>query len=232
MEVQNQRRRSGNSLDICIWLTAAIVLLLVPAHVLAQTSVSGDSVESASEVQTLIPAGKIESGGFGALVVKVGPVNNNVGVFWGARGGWVINRTFVLGGGGYGFTDAMYTGKATVDTNIAFGYGGLELEYLIHSNNLLHATIVTLIGAGGFTVFRRYGSSSEEHYGTTLYSAGCFVAEPAVNIELNVLSWMRLQLGVGYRFATGIDATIGATHYGNSTVSGVFGVGAIKFGPY
>ena len=145
----------------------------------------------------------------------------------------MINKTFVLGGGGYGYADLnTYTNSSVPDTNIAFGYGGLEMEYLINSNNLIHATVLLHIGAGGFTVMRRYQSGMDDWDNNTLYTASCFVLEPAVNAEVNILPWMRLQAGAGYRFVTGIDATIGNKHYTNSTVSGVFGVMMIKFGPY
>lgn len=183
-------------------------------------------------IQTLIPSGPIESGGFGALVVKAGPFGGETGIAIGGRGGWVINRTFVIGGGGYGFTDGIHFNKPSTDTSTAFGYGGLELEYLINSNNVVHATVLTLIGAGGFSVFRRQYLGETENQANHLYSASCFVVEPAVNAEVNILSWMRLQLGVGYRFVTGIDAMIGGKHYTSASVSGLFGQGTIKFGPY
>ncbi|MCO6466000.1 MAG: hypothetical protein J5I53_05215 [Bradyrhizobiaceae bacterium] len=214
------------------FLFAAVwTFLLFPVAGAGAVVIPADSTTDADQVQTLIPGGKIESGGFGALVLKVGEMNNKVALGIGGRGGWVINRTFVLGGGGYAFTDATVFRQADVDTSLAFSYGGLEMEYLLRSNELVHFTFMSLFGAGAFNVFRMM-PHDDDFRGTSLYTAACFVLEPAVNIEVNILSWLRLSAGVGYRFVTGIDATIGNEHYTNSTVSGFYGSGTIKFGPY
>jgi hypothetical protein len=45
--------------------------------------------------------GKIESGGYGGPLFKVGPINGGTGLFVGGQGGWIINHHFVLGGKGY-----------------------------------------------------------------------------------------------------------------------------------
>lgn len=117
-------------------------------------------------------------------MIKVGSVDGTTGVFAGGRGGWVINRTFVIGGG-YGWASGMHNLNAFErDTSVAFGYGGLELEYLIQSDEVVHATIMTLIGAGGFTVFERYGSSSGNDWDNNrnLYNTATFVIEPAASV--------------------------------------------------
>lgn len=212
-------------------------VLCLTVHMSAQSAADSTKVD---RMETLIPTDDYTSGGFGGPVIKVGPVDGSTGVFFGGRGGWVINRTFVLGGGGYGFTDMNeYHSGSSLDTNInfAFGYGGLELEYLINANSLVHATVLAHIGAGGFTVYRG-GGMGNDWDGDNLYNAACFVFEPAVNAEVNILSWLRLQVGAGYRLVTGIDYTYtdpisGRTRsFDNSTVSGFFGVGMLKFGPY
>ncbi len=214
------------------------ILLTLAAALLVLTCASArpDSTSPpADDMQTLIPAGDLRSGGFGAPVIKVGSINGETSVMFGGRGGWVINRTLVIGGGGYGFTDMMYhRSSSSADTGISFGYGGLELEYLVGATNVVHGSFLLLIGGGGFAVTRRMGMSDpwDDDY-STLYSQACFVLEPAVNVEVNILSWLRLAAGVGYRFVSGIsDVTIGARSYNNSSVSGVFGVGTLKFGPY
>ncbi|RPI68682.1 MAG: hypothetical protein EHM43_04200 [Ignavibacteriae bacterium] len=210
-----------------------VSFLCLTVHVSAQSAADSTKVDG---METLIPTGNYTSGGFGGPVIKVGPVDGSTGVFFGARGGWVINRTFVLGGGGYGYTDMNnFSGSATMDTNIAFGYGGLELEYLINANSVVHATVLAHIGAGGFTVYQHSGGGMYgDMDGNSMYSTACFVFEPAVNAEVNILSWLRLTVGAGYRFVTGIDYTnpSGSRRYDNSTVSGLFGVGMLKFGPY
>lgn len=215
---------------IILGLTACTLQLCTVTRSYAHTAFSDSA--TAEPVQTLIPSGEFESGGFGALVVKAGPFSSTTGLAVGGRGGWVLNRTFVIGGGGYGFTDGIHFNKSAPDTSIAFGYGGLEFEYLINSNNLIHASVLTLVGAGGFSVLHRSYIGDIENRSNNLYSAACFVFEPTVNAEVNILKWLRLQVGIGYRLVSGIDAVVGNKHYTNASVSGLFGVGTIKFGPY
>jgi hypothetical protein len=80
------------------WITVFICLLAHP--VWAQ---EGEEEETKPEEETLISGG-IDSGGFGALVFKFSGVNDQFAGFAGARGGWIINHQFVVGGGGYGLT--------------------------------------------------------------------------------------------------------------------------------
>ncbi|MBN1426023.1 hypothetical protein JXA88_15850, partial [Candidatus Fermentibacteria bacterium] len=49
--------------------------------------------------------GPIENGGFGGLVVKFSQLADQTAVFVGGRGGWILNHTFVIGGGGYGLAN-------------------------------------------------------------------------------------------------------------------------------
>jgi hypothetical protein len=57
---------------------------------------------SAFAQETTLINGEIESGGFGGPVLKVTSINGENAVMIGGRGGWIINHSLVLGGGGYG----------------------------------------------------------------------------------------------------------------------------------
>jgi hypothetical protein len=107
-------------------------------------------ISISAQEQTLVRINEIEHGGFGAVVTKFARINNEFGILVGGRGGWIIDHTFVLGAGGYGLANQI-KGNIPVDglkRNLAFGYGGIEMEYILHSDALLHLTIYSLIGAG------------------------------------------------------------------------------------
>jgi len=94
--------------------------------------------------------GEIESGGFGGPVLKVTNINGENAVMVGGRGGWIINHSFVLGGGGYGLvTDVKAKTTDLLHQYIEMGYGGVELEYIASSDDLLHFSVGLLVGAGG-----------------------------------------------------------------------------------
>ena len=60
------------------------------------------------------------------------------------------------------------------------------MEYILNSDKVLHATVYLLIGAGG--VSHRSSYNYDEH----MIDNGdeFFVCEPAVNAELNILSFI------------------------------------------
>jgi hypothetical protein len=88
-------------------------------------------VLSAQE-ETLLGEGKISNGGFGGPVVKFTSINKHFGVLVGGQGGWIINHTFIIGGGGYGLMNNIKAYNAFLEESqlLNFGYGGLELHYI------------------------------------------------------------------------------------------------------
>jgi hypothetical protein len=156
-----------------------------------------------AQEETLIN-GPIENGGFGGPVLKVGSFNGEVAILVGGRGGWIINHSFIIGGGGYGLVNNV---KAKVlgpygERYLNFGYGGLELEYVSESHRLINFSFQTLIGAGGLS-WRdpdvRTGMRDSD-------SDTFFMVEPGVNVTLNVTKYFRMSGGVSYRFISGVQS--------------------------
>jgi hypothetical protein len=148
----------------------------------------------------------------------------------GGRGGLIINRRLVIGGGGYALArDNIRTGY-TFDNGdtptLEFGYGGLEFEYIIRPSRLVHATFYTLIGGG------RASYTSEQSQGGAVLrqrlDSDLFVVEPALNLELNVTRWFRTGIGGGYRFVDGSDLP----GLNDAALSGGVGTITFKFGSF
>jgi hypothetical protein len=121
---------------------------------------------------------------------------------------------------GFGVSGQI-TGSA--DNNkqlLKLGYGGVKLEYTIKPNAKFHATIPLLIGAGfanndstdhfrnannfynnnGFNGGNRGRNGGfDQHHSN---GAQFFVIQPGINIEGNLLKFMKIFAGVNYRFAT------------------------------
>ncbi len=144
----------------------------------------------------------------------------------GGQGGWIINNTFVLGGGGWGLVsdqDAISNNGIGSD-QINMGYGGFLFEIIIGSNQLLHFTITTLTGAGGIDnnvyddSFNFQGGSSDKF----------FVFEGGVNAILNITKNVRLGAGVTYRSFSGIDKF----GFRDSDFNGMTGMAIIKCGRF
>jgi hypothetical protein len=178
-----------------------------------------------AQEETLI-SGSIENGGFGGPVLKIGSFNGEAAILVGGRGGWIINHSFIIGGGGYGLVNNV---KAKVlgpygERYLNFGYGGLELEYVSQSDRLIHFSFQTLIGAGGLS-WRdkdvRVGMSNSNN-------DTFFIVEPGVNATLNVTAYFRISCGVSYRFISGLQSPASSS----SDLSGPSGVLTFRFGKF
>ncbi len=177
-----------------------------------------------AQQETLI-SGQLEHGGYAGPVVKFTTINNDWEVMVGGRGGWIINHSFVLGGGGYGLVtdvEAEHIDQRG-DVVLELGYGGGMLEYVGYPNELIHYTVSLLIGGGGVNYVR-------EITNTRLYTDAdaFFVLEPEVNFMVNITTHFRAGVGAGYRLISGVDlAGLSDSDIGGLSINMVF-----KFGDY
>ena len=157
-------------------------------------------------------------------MVKAGPVNGETGVFVGGRGGWIINHTFVLGGGGYGLATNVKTRTAdsVLGNRLMLGYGGLELEYIASSNKLVHLSITALVGGGGV------GYQESANRMNSNASDAFFIVEPGIHANLNVSPFFRIAAGVTYRYVAGLTSKLSS----NADISGPTGSLTLKFGKF
>ena len=173
----------------------------------------------------------VASGGFGGPVAKFTSVNDQAALMLGGRGGWVINHSLLIGGGGYGIvTEVDAVNGALADQgplDLQFGYGGVEVEYRIHPLSVWHLGVSTLVGGGSINYVRDVGSvaESQEHVGE---SDTVFVVEPGVNAELNITRWFHLNAGITYRVVGGVTQAA----LRNRDLSGVTGALTFKFGKF
>jgi hypothetical protein len=186
------------------------------------------------EIQTLFNR-KIDLGYGGSLVTKVGKVNNETALFMGGRGMFIMDHSYSIGLGGYGLVSNVKAltpdPKDITNNRLAMGYGGLELEYILSSNNLVHMTVQTLVGGGGVGYFKDWNHNHNDydndyHHNTDV--DGFFILEPGLNVELNVVDFFRLGIGGSYRVVSGLSSGLST----NSDLSGLSGFLTLKFGKF
>ncbi len=176
--------------------------------------------------QKTLFGGGIQSGGFGGPVVKFTSITDEFAVFVGGRGGWIINKTVTLGGGGYGLTNTIYFGNGD-DKRIQMGYGGFEAGLNLASDELIHTVFTVLIGSGAVSILQLDEESSKwesvEDNGNVF-----FVLEPSAGVTLNVLKNFRIEAGGSYRYISGVK------EYGltNKNLSGLSAHITFKFGSF
>jgi hypothetical protein len=189
------------------------------------------ALPATAQEETLLGAGPIEHGGYGALVIKFSQVSDQFAVLVGARGGWILNHTFSIGLAGYGLVNEIPVRSQAWAFNpyLNFGYGGLDLEYILNSNAMVHSSVHLLIGGGA--VGRRSANWVDYAYG---YSGNewdyhpFFVLEPGANLDLNMTSWFRMSFGAAYRIAGPVKSDLAS----KSDLSGASGMLTFRFGSF
>jgi hypothetical protein len=166
-------------------------------------------VSASAQQKTLLDSDNFSLGGYFSPVVKFSSIHDELGVFVGARAGLILNHTLSVGFGGYGlasYVDALNRGPLG-ERHMEMGYGGLDIEYIINPNELVHFSVSTLIGGGGVLFNDRSWSSDywDDHDRNV---NAFFIAEPAVNIDLNVTSFLKTSAGASYRFVTGLKSDV------------------------
>lgn len=176
------------------------------------------------EEQETLVGGGIESGGFGGVVAKITVLNDRMCVMTGAWGAWLINHQLALGGGWYNLVSAQTLPDSI---NMDMEYSGFTAEYIFMPSSLIHYSAQVTIGGGSLDFSRvRVGSVGNNGIVDDVF----FIVEPGVNVEMNVASFMRFQIGASYRFVSGIDNnSFGVT---NADISGPALNFMVRFGKF
>ncbi|MDP8226121.1 MAG: hypothetical protein P9L89_00560 [Candidatus Celaenobacter polaris] len=164
------------------------------------------------------------SGVFGGPIAKYTKINNKDALILGARGGWAFNSMFTIGGGAYGLVNDIPIDAAQSDTNfINLGYGGIVVEFVGMSDNVMHWQVNGLIGTGA--VSTRNGNNTGKN-------DIIFVLEPGADAVLNITSSIRLAAGISYRFVSGVDPDNFSGFLNNSDLSNFSASLTLLFGSF
>jgi len=159
--------------------------------------------------------------GFLSFDSKLTSLNGNNAEFYGGAFGTVIKQRTRIGLGGYSlrgknmfeYLNPLGDNKV-YHLNNEFEYFGPFFEYVILPDALIHITIPVLLAGGKASIKQEVplnqlsfpGSERiERTYWATVEKCNLSVIEPGVNIELEMLSWMKLDLGASYRFVLGSE---------------------------
>jgi hypothetical protein len=179
----------------------AIALLVIPAF--AQEDQKKNDRNN-DEIRTLFGP-HVKHGGYGAFTMGYSQIGNQDAVIAGGRLGWIIDHSLTLGFGGYGFANDIHIDNAETGRgyNLDGGCGGMFIEPIILPKFPVHIAIPIFFGAGGVACSRDdFYTEDSDYYIED--SDGFLFAEPGVEIELNVLKFLRLSVGASYRFTTGV----------------------------
>jgi hypothetical protein len=167
----------------------------------------------AQEIQTLFRHSR-PSGAYGALSNKFTSINGQYANLAEIYGGWFINKKFMIGVGAAASTNNLqvpieYSTDPLRNMSWQYGQFGLTTEYVFWSNKVVHVNVGLFSGAG-FTVQyeRKWDDWDDDSFDSDDVDHDenfFFVMEPGVQVEVNVLRWMRFSPGVSYRRSFGSD---------------------------
>jgi hypothetical protein len=150
------------------------------------------------------------SGGFGALSFRMTEFRDKTMVLGGFRGGWIINRTLGIGVEGHGIIptakyDDILTDPGSPSVVALGGYGGMFLELIFFSNEIVHVTFPVSGGAGWLGYMEDWESRdptipSSPNNDEIIDEDVFWYIEPGANLEVNISRSVRLDFGVSKRF--------------------------------
>ncbi len=177
--------------------------------------------------------------GFGSPFVEFSSVNNQFAVCVGGGGALMINHTVFIGGYFEGITTNHYMDDLKIivnieDPKISFEHGGIWMGYVYKPKKAVHGSLSLKLGWGEIDLEGdEYAVPPNIDYDVR---DRIFSIIPQVEVEFNMTKWFKINLGAGYRFITGNDATYSdgqnnqVKFYDNSDFNSFVGTISLIFG--
>jgi len=193
-----------------IWLGVQSALAIVVLASPAAAQAAGGPPSSSSQGPIVVE--QVRDGFAFAPDVRVTDVNHQTGILAGGYGGWMIDNTLLLGGGGYGLTNG--SGKT------GLGYAGFVIGWMERADKPVGYGVRALFGFGEGSVtspytavryppvptpfdYRTQTPRGQQVTYLATYHEHFFVADPQADVIIRLNPKMRLTAGVGYRLIAG-----------------------------
>lgn len=182
------------------------LIILFAAFILAGTTIAQ---ENTTAYRSLFGNEKgISHGGYGGLNFSYTSLDGKDAIMIGAKGGWIIDHRLVLGLAGNTFVnDIQVSTNANYDeVSIAGSYGGLLIEPILAPFAPIHVAFPIIIGAGGIAHMNYHHWVNDNYIEPVVWDSDAFfVIEPGIELEINVVPFMRASLGASYRHTSLIN---------------------------
>jgi len=174
-----------------------------------------------------ISSAQTEQAFYVAAVVKNGSMISQNSILAGGRTGWIVSNNIFLGAAFYSLINKVETNQIDPLSSrkllALFNCGGLEIEFIYPSNNIIHGSALFFVGGGG--IKPRAADVSVPH--SSYNGQSVLIWEPQVNLEADLTRLLHLGLGLSYRIVTGVDGYIGLQ---NRDLSGLNSLASLRFG--
>ena len=160
---------------------------------------------------------RVTVSGFTSLDGEFSTIGDDLGFSMGAGAAVLLSQTFFIGGYGTGLVTRhtrdlerldgfdFFQNSKYEDLRVRFGHGGIWLGVVFNPRSPINVGVNTRIGWGAISLtdktYHWYDSWENIMFDPV------FVLTPHFDLNLNLLRWFRMNIGIGYRFVTGIDKT-------------------------
>jgi len=196
------------------------------------TVLTTNGIAQNGNVKTIFKGNLRSSGGYAALTNKFTTIRGDYANLGGFYGGWYINHKLMIGIGTAATTNnikvpTQFSTDPNQNRTYQYGQFGLVTEYVMNSDKPIHLAF-HLFGGAGFTLQYQRDDWDHNSHNNVSDENWFVVAEPGIQLEINLFKWMRLSPGVSYR------ATFGSDGRGmdDSDLRGVSYNATVKFGKF
>jgi hypothetical protein len=138
--------------------------------------------------------------------LKISKLIDNYQLYTGLKVAILFNDKIAFGLAGGGFvTEEVFNGLNDLGEEAALntisGYGGFYIDYIIPTESPVMISFPMLIGVAGIALFTPQEVNNLITDDRLIEGGVFFIYEPAVNAEVNITGFLRMGMGIGYRFA-------------------------------
>lgn len=164
---------------------------------------------------------KVSVSGFAGVINEFSGFDGDFAFSMGGGAAMLIDQRFFLGAYGQGVTTRHLRSFTRMETDdfgdemnvdhkdvyTRFGQGGFWLGYIHNPQKAINFGVNARLGWGAISMTdKTYKEYYDESWNTLMYD-NVFVITPEVNLNLNLLKWMRVNFGLGYRVVVDVDQT-------------------------
>jgi hypothetical protein len=162
---------------------------------------------------------KIFISGFGGILSETSGLKNGIAECIGAGGALSINNYFFIGAYGLSLTskhtindliltqenDSMYYFGKALRTN--FSHAGIWIGAIFFPKKRIHLGISSRFGWGNIHLTESENNSYIYNTNSRLDFTNdkVFVVTPEIELEVAIASWLKCNVGFGYRYVSGVD---------------------------
>jgi len=124
-----------------------------------------------------------------------------------------LSGSFIGNPGNLYFEDIYHpeSVSAMYGANLFGGYGGGLIEYTAFPKSVVHFSVPVMIGGGYFAYLDDYYFGNDFNYDyhnwdyNTIDWTVCFVVEPGLKLEFNIVKMLRIGLSASYRYSPNFE---------------------------